>query len=69
MGEDNDVHILDPDSPPAQAECDRPLGKGPRVLLAIESLLLHERDGLAVLKKRSGRIVAPAVDSEDVHVG
>ena len=57
MRERHDVHVADADPRLPQAELDGLVGKGLRVLLAVEPLLLHERHGLAVLHQRRGGVV------------
>jgi hypothetical protein len=67
VGEGHHIHLIDADARLFQAEGDGPVREGLRVLLAVESLLFHERHWFAVLEQRGGGVVREAVDPEDVH--
>ncbi len=61
------VHLVDGDPALLEAVGDREVREGLRVLVAVEPLLLGERDDPPVLDQTGGRVVAEAVDAEDIH--
>src|ERR1051325_5571680 len=69
MGEGHCVDLPDGDARRSEAELDRLVREGLRVLLAVEPLLFDEADRHPVPQQGGGGVVGEAVDPEDVHRG
>jgi hypothetical protein len=67
VGEGDHVDLADADAGQAQAEPDGLVGEALGVPLAVEPLLLGQRDQPPVLQQAGRRVVAEAVDPKDAH--
>ena len=67
MGEGDHVHLSDADARQAQAEPDGLIGEALGVPLAVEPLLLGQRDQPPVLQQAGRGVMAEAVDPKDAH--
>jgi hypothetical protein len=62
VGEGDHVHLPDPDAGQAETEPDGLVGEALGVPLAVEPLLLGQRDQPSVLQQAGRRVMAEAVD-------
>jgi hypothetical protein len=68
VGEGDHVHIPDADGRQAQTEPDGLIGEALGVPIAVEPLLLGQRDQAPVLQQAGGGVMAEAVDPKDAHL-